>query len=373
MKRLRAIGLMSGTSLDGIDLACIMTDGTSYLEIEKSNNYTYDDSQRKVLQKALQVAPSWKKGSLMPEEIVLAQNVITSSHVEIVHEFLKKERMTADDIDIIGFHGQTILHDVCTLRTEQIGDGAELSRLTGIDVIADFRQADMEAGGQGAPFAPLFHAVLCEKEGFELPVAIVNIGGVSNVTWIGEDKKILGFDTGTGNALIDDLMLQSAGVPFDRGGSLAEKGQKNQAQIETWLTHNFFQKKPPKSLDRNMFKSCLEDVQNDNLQNAVATLTSFTSQAIMRSVQFMPQIPKLWIMCGGGRHNKTMMSEINTYITKLGGVMKDSEQVNWSGDVLEAQCFAYLAVRSFNGLPISLPSVTGCSQATEGGVLFHSN
>jgi anhydro-N-acetylmuramic acid kinase len=267
-------------------------------------------------------------------------------------------------VDLVGFHGHTILHRPDEGRTWQLGDGALLAGLTGIDVVCDFRSADVAAGGQGAPFAPLYHAALAS--GLEKPVAVLNIGGVANVTWIGPGASdILAFDTGPGNALIDDWALAHSGRPVDLDGALAAVGRADRAFVERFLAHAFFERAPPKSLDRDDFAGFVPT--GFSPADGAATLTAMTAAAAARAAEHFPLPVRRWLVCGGGRHNPVLMAALASLVGKP---VDPVEVVGWDGDALEAQAFAYLAVRSTLGLPLSLPGTTGVVRPMTGGRLF---
>jgi anhydro-N-acetylmuramic acid kinase len=275
---------------------------------------------------------------------------------------LRKAGLTRADIAYIGFHGQTVLHRPSDRRTWQIGDGAALACATGIPVVNEFRLADVAAGGQGAPFAPLYHLVLTRN--MEHPVAVVNIGGVANVTYVGANGELIAFDTGPGNAALDDWAHLHTGEAVDRDGKLARSGRVNEAVLARMLDHPSFLRPPPKSLDR--FDFPMAAVERLSAADGAATLTAFTAAAIARANEHLPQAPKAWIICGGGRHNPVLMAELRA---RLPGKVMTAEEAGWRGDFLEAEAFAYLAVRSVRGLPLSLPSTTGVPYPMTGGRL----
>ncbi|MBT6407136.1 MAG: anhydro-N-acetylmuramic acid kinase, partial [Rhodospirillaceae bacterium] len=294
---------------------------------------------------------------------------LTVKHASTVRFLLAENDMTASDIDLIGFHGHTIWHSPDEGITRQVGDGELLSTLTEISVIDDFRSQDVAAGGQGAPLAPLFHAVLARN--LEKPLAIVNLGGVANITWIGSatpdggDERILAFDTGPGNAPIDDWIFRHTGKSFDEDGALARAGTADEAIIDAILDHPFYRQPPPKSLDRHAFD--LAGLESLSPADGAATLTKLTAASVARARQFLPEVPRRWLVAGGGRHNASLMEAL---ATALGAPVEAVEAVGWNGDALEAQAFAYLAVRSHYGLPLSLPETTGVAKPTTGGT-FH--
>jgi anhydro-N-acetylmuramic acid kinase len=275
---------------------------------------------------------------------------------------LSKARLTPGEVGLLGFHGQTILHAPDQGKIWQIGDGGLLAAETGIDVVCDFRSADVAAGGQGAPLVPVFHAALAA--GLEKPLAVLNIGGVANVTWIGASGDLLAFDTGPGNAPIDDWALRHTGSAVDRDGALARAGTVDRKVLDRLLVHPFFDQRPPKSLDRNSFD--LSQVNKLGTADGAATLTAFTTNAVHRAATHFPAPVRRWIVCGGGRHNPAILQGLRDL---LGVPVDPAEALGWDGDALEAQAFAYLAVRSVQGLPLSLPGTTGVSRPQRGGVL----
>jgi anhydro-N-acetylmuramic acid kinase len=352
-KTWRALGLMSGTSLDGIDAAIVETDGEGVVTAGPAITVSYDTTLRERLRRAL--------GARGPVKAV--ERDMTLAHAEVVKTLLKEHGLKAADVDVIGFHGHTILHRPREQLTWQIGDGGLLAARTGIDVVCEFRNADVAEGGEGAPLVPLFHAALAGRLG--RPIAVLNIGGVANVTWLGADGDILAFDTGPGNALIDDWMLTHTGRACDENGAAAAKGRIDRAVVTQFLSHPYFQRKPPKSLDRNEFDPSA--VGPLSLEDGAATLTAFTAEAAGLAARHFPAPVQRWIVTGGGRRNTTLMRAIATAT----GVPADSaEAVGWDGDALEAQAFGYLAVRSLKGLPLSLPTTTGVARPTPGGQLF---
>jgi len=354
-KLFRAIGLMSGTSLDGIDVAFIESDGKSEVATGPWLTMPYDHALREALRGTL--------GGKGP--IAEVERALTEAHVAAVKRLI--ERHAIDDVELIGFHGHTILHDPAHRRTWQIGDGALLARLTGIDVVSDFRSADVAAGGEGAPFAPIFHAALGAR--LERPLAVVNIGGVANVTWIGKgmgegEGALLAFDTGPGNAPIDDWMRAKTGAAADYEGALAAAGTVDEAQVARFLQHPYFARRPPKSLDRDDFVSFrLGDLSTED---GAATLTAISAAAIAQSFTHFPAPPQRVLVTGGGRHNPVLMQML---AARLGRPVAPVEAVGWEGDAIEAQAFAYLALRSRAGLPLSFPGTTGAPKPMPGGIL----
>tara|TARA_X000001036_G_scaffold186167_1_gene175553 strand:+ start:2476 stop:3555 length:1080 start_codon:yes stop_codon:yes gene_type:complete len=348
----RAIGLMSGTALDGeIDIALIETDGRSFVKPLDFYAHPYDISVRDV------VRGCFGKRS-EDEQTRKAEELVTHLHVQAV-------KSSGFKADVIGFHGQTITHAPEDSFTWQLGDGAILSRETGISVVNDMRSADVKAGGEGAPLLPLYHKARV-KVSDEVPsVAILNIGGVANITYIDLSGDLLAFDCGAGNALMDDFMRERTGEAFDRNGEIALKGRVRSDFVDKWLDHPFFYKMGVKSADRNEWSYVEHDVQSLSLEDGLATLMAFTVAAIKKAdVDVLKNSPHFYV-CGGGRHNKALMHALDS---SLAGGAEHVEVLGWNGDATEAEGFAYLAVRSLLGLPLSLPSTTGVSKPITGGV-----
>lgn len=352
----RAIGLMSGTSCDGVDAAYIETNGHGFVETGEAATFPYDPDFRRKLLAAM--------GN--PDDPALPQieKELTERHAQAVELLLLQMGKSAEDIDVIGFHGQTIFHDPKNKKTMQIGDGTLLAGLTGIDVVNDFRSADVSAGGQGAPLVPLYHAAIASA--FPKPCVIVNIGGVANITFLGSDKEIIACDTGPGNALIDDAMQEMFGMHCDEHGAIAALGTVNEALLNEWLADEFFTRAAPKSLDRNHFKCDVSELMPDE---AVATLTEFTARSIAVIAQHLPEKPLMWIITGGGRKNYTLMQRIAAAVGDV--PVHDITEMKFDGDAIEAQAFAYLAVRHKLDLPLSLPTTTGVAAPQCGGK-FHA-
>lgn len=348
-----AIGLMSGTSADGVDAALIRTDGVSIAEFGPSLTEPYDAAFRARLKSAF--------GSRSPVPDI--ERELTERHADAVHKLLAKSGRAPGDIAVVGFHGQTLHHAPERRQTWQIGDGALLARLTGIEVVNDFRSADVAAGGQGAPFVPIYHAALAA--GLEKPVAALNIGGVANVTWIGRSGELLAFDTGPGNALLDDWVMQHTGRPADLNGALARQGRVDAVALGKLLSDPFFAVKPPKSLDRQHFKElAAAALATVSPADGAATLVGFTALSIGRAQAHFPAPVREWLICGGGRHNPALMQALRA---ELPVPVRAADDAGWDGDALEAQAFAFLAVRSLRGLPLSFPTTTGVPRPMPGG------
>lgn len=348
-----ALGLMSGTSMDGIDAALVCTDGERIEKLGPTATQAYTPAFREKLRGVL--GGKKKTGKIARE--------LTELHAAVVKELLEVSGFKAADVAVIGFHGHTILHEPERRRTVQIGDGALLAELTGIDVVSDFRSADIAAGGEGAPLAPLYH--LARTAGYERPLAVLNLGGVANVTWIGEGNAVLAFDTGPGNALLDDWVASKTDAAFDRDGQLARQGKVDAAILNAFLEEPYFWQRPPKSLDRNAF--AIKRLKKLSPEDGAATLTAFTATAVaLAAERHFPSPVERWLVTGGGRRNPVLMANLRD---KLNAEVVPVEFVGWNGDSLEAEAFAYLAVRSLRRLPLSLPTTTGVELPTPGGVL----
>jgi anhydro-N-acetylmuramic acid kinase len=349
---LRCIGLMSGTSLDGVDAAFIETDGEAVIRTGPSLTLPYEESFRARLRGVLGETGDTPSVRGVEQELTLL-------HVKAAETLIARDSLP--EIDVVGFHGHTILHRPEERRTRQIGNGFQLARLLGTTVVSDFRSDDVAAGGQGAPFVPAYHRALAGA--LDRPLAVLNLGGVGNVTWIGAGEgEILAFDTGPGNALIDDWALRHTGQAVDRGGALAARGTVDAASLVQFLAHPFFAAAPPKSLDRDDFVRLVP--HHLSPEDGAATLTHMTAAAVARAVTHLPAPPKRWLVTGGGRHNPVLMAAL---AGELGCPVAPVEQVGWDGDALEAQAFAYLAVRSLRGLPLSYPGTTGVLAPQTGG------
>lgn len=357
------VGLMSGTSMDGIDAALLRTDGRERVEALSFLTIPYDDGFRARLRGCL---GRTDHGGPVAE----VERELTDAHADAVRRLLDQAGVAPADVELIGFHGHTIHHDPDRRLTRQIGDGARLAVATGIAVVNDFRSADVAAGGQGAPLVPLFHRALAH--GLARPLAILNIGGVANVSWIGPETsesegevEVVACDTGPGNALIDDWVLRHGLGRFDAGGALAATGQVDGPALAALMAHPWFDRPAPKSLDRDAFDPA--PVAALSAADGAATLTAFTADSVARVVAHLPAPPVRWLVCGGGRHNATLMAML---AGRLGVPVDSADLVGWDGDALEAQAFGYLAVRSRLGLPLSLPATTGVPAPQCGGV-FH--
>lgn len=361
-KKKRAIGLMSGTSMDGIDVALVETDGDRELVHGPSATSAYPAEIKVRVRGAIREAQGLDNRADRPAALGELERALTQLNGEAVRRYLKANGIDPASIDVIGYHGQTVLHDPARAMTVQLGDGALLAALTGIDVVYDMRAADVAAGGQGAPLAPVYHRALASGLP-SLPVAFLNIGGVANVTWIGAEGRMLAFDTGPGNALIDDWMSTHCGAAQDAGGAAAARGSVNEDVLTELLTNAYFGEPPPKSLDRDAFSA--NAARHLTMEDGAATLTAFTASSIAKAREHMPREPHTWVVCGGGRKNKTLMSMLAEHVSNA---VVPAEAIGLNGDIVEAEAWAYMAVRSLEGLPITFPETTGAKTPMTGGI-----
>lgn len=353
----RALGAMSGTSLDGVDAAVLETDGVSITGFGPSHYVSYSDAQRAVIAKGF--------GQWSGPEVEAAAEIVDAAHAHALHGF--------EGVDVIGFHGQTLAHAPRLQGTLQVGDGAALARALNTPVVWDFRSADVQMGGEGAPLAPFFHHACARYIKADAPLAFLNLGGVGNITWVDprvarpEDQgALLAFDTGPANAPINDLVLARCGISYDKGGKIAAKGTVENGALELFLSEPYFSRMPPKSLDRNDFSEMIGLVSELGNADAAATLTAMCAAGVMEAMQHCPTAPTRLLVTGGGRHNPVLMRMLEV---SLDCDVAPVESVGLDGDMLEAQAFAYLAVRVARGLPTSCPGTTGVRAAVSGGTV----
>lgn len=359
-----AIGLMSGTSLDGIDAALVETDGEALVRPVAFRGEAYSDAARAELAEATRLALTYDRPRSSPP-IDAAAALITRTHALAVHKLLREAGVAAAEVGVIGFHGQTVAHRPDRGWTWQIGDGAALAAATGIDTIADFRSADVAAGGQGAPLLPVYHAALVGR--LEKPVAVLNLGGVANVTFVGADGSLIAFDTGPANGLVDDWVEEASGARFDADGALAAMGRVDGAVLDVMLDHPFFDLPAPKSLDRSDFT--IQPARGLFPADGAATLTAFTAETVALALRQLPERPRRLLVVGGGRHNPTMLRMI---AERCGIEPEPGDLLGWNGDGVEAEGFAYMAVRTLHNRPISFPGTTGAPAPMVGGVIHRA-
>ncbi len=363
---MRVLGFMTGTSLDAVDMAILETDGEAISGFGPAGERKLTDATREIMLEATKEALAWKRGEPEPGIFTEAARVGAEEHFAAAEEFLTEHKLNWSDIELIGMHGQTVLHerpsDGRVGRTVQLGDAGLLARKTGVPVAYDFRSADVAAGGEGAPLAPIYHLARARASGLKAPLAVLNIGGVANITFWSRGDDIAAFDTGPGNGMID-LMVQARGAGrFDDQGKYASVGRVNAGVLSGLLGHPYFSAPPPKSLDR--FDFSLASLEPLELEDAAATLVAFTAEAVRLGFEMMGQNPTELVVTGGGRHNPEIMKALSE---RLSTPVKTAEDHGWRGDSIEAEAFAYLAARAAAGLPYSFPRTTGVSSPMTGG------
>ena len=363
---MRVLGFMTGTSLDGIDMAILETDGEILQGFGPAAEAPLPDPLRDLLGRTIAVALKHPRGAADPPLFAEAARAVAEAHFEAGSAFLRAHGMNWSDLDLVGMHGQTVLHERPSAgrpgRTLQLGDGEWLAGAVGIPVAFDFRTSDVAAGGEGAPLAPVYHLARAAASGLPAPLAVLNIGGVANLTCWGGGERIAAFDTGPGNGLIDQVVLARTGERFDRDGRLAREGRVIPGVLEQLLAHPYFAEPPPKSLDRYDFSPAPTD--GLSLADAVATLTALTAEAVARGFGLVDIRPASLVVTGGGRRNPAIMAAL---AQRLSCTVTDVESVGWRGDALEAEAFAFLAARCVRGLPISFPGTTGVPAPMSGG------
>ncbi|WP_246657485.1 anhydro-N-acetylmuramic acid kinase [Cohaesibacter sp. CAU 1516] len=363
-----AVGLMSGTSCDGVDAALIETDGTQFVRPLASVFRPYSDEEQGLLRQALVDARDLKDRTARPGALAKAEDLITEAHKQAVESLLASDKGKKHRPDVIGFHGQTVWHDPANRLTVQIGDGQALADAFGLPVVHDFRAADVALGGQGAPLVPVYHSAIQQQLDLPLPIAFVNIGGVANITFIGASGMMIAFDCGPGNALINDFVREKAGLEMDEGGKLARAGTIDYLVLATIMADPYFRKPAPKSLDRNAFD--MSAVMDKSLEDGAATLAALTAETIALGLEHMEQLERhpaeMVVICGGGQHNQFLMDQLRG---ALDMPVMPADDLGWKGDTMEAEAFGYLAVRSQLGLPLTYPGTTGVAKPTCGGVL----
>lgn len=369
MQPIWAVGLMTGTVLDGnIDVALIRTDGEA---VEDFGTYTlapYPQSTRTLLERTVEAARAWDFSGAEPAIFREAEETLTRAQSAAVRDLVESHGLSLDDIGIVGFHGQTVLHRAPTRgqvgRTRQLADGDLMNAILGVPVAYDFRSADMRAGGQGAPLSAAYHAALLRKAGTGGEAAVLNLGGVANITWWDGDEHVIAFDTGPANAPLNDFVKARGLGDMDHDGTLSAAGTVDEDRLAELLEHPYLSAPSPKSLDRFDFSAAMADGMSN--EDGAALLAAFTAGAVGKALDLLPSRPERLIVCGGGRHNPTIMAMLGP---RAGVDVVPAETLGWSGDAIEAQCFAYLAVRVLRDLPISFPSTTGVPHAMRGGQL----
>ena len=361
---MRVLGLMSGTSLDGIDAALLHTDGEQIAAFGPSATFAFLPAEKAAIECAIKDAlgVDVDQGFAEPDSFQAAADAVTEAHVRAVQ--LMRDQHDVGDIDLIGFHGQTVLHRPDHKLTIQLGDGAALARRVKVDVVCDLRQNDMALGGQGAPLVPVYHRALLAARDIDGPVAMLNIGGVANMTYMDADT-LIAFDTGPGNGLLDQWVVAHGLGAFDEDGALAASGEVDRPCLEQLMAHPYVRAPFPKSLDRYDFS--LDGVKGLSAADGAATLAAFTVDCLLEAARLLPKPPKLWVVCGGGRKNRAIMARLSEH---AGAQCVDADDLDLRGDDIEAEAFAFLAARSVRGLPITFPGTTGVKAPATGGVLW---
>jgi anhydro-N-acetylmuramic acid kinase len=357
----KAIGVISGTSMDGIDVSIVETDGDAFVRPGPGQTFSYPEGLRKQLQSLIA-----EPARAQSEPLEDLEQAVTRAHLDAIRRFMGEAGVTAEEIGLVGFHGQTVYHRPETRFTRQLGIGSKVAEELGIDTVDRFRHADVASGGEGAPFVPLYHRALAS--GLAQPLMILNLGGVGNVTYIDGDT-VIAFDTGPASALLDDFVLRRRGLSFDENGQLAGSGQADAALVAEFMRNPFFDRPAPKSLDRQDFHARAKGVEALSDENGAATLAEFTIESVVASLRHVPGRPQRWLVTGGGRRNAHFMRRLQE---RLQVPVDPVETVGWNGDFLEAQAFGYLAVRSTLGLPLSLPTTTGVPHPMPGGELHRA-
>ncbi|WP_417318168.1 anhydro-N-acetylmuramic acid kinase [Emcibacter sp.] len=366
-QKILAVGLMSGTSLDGVDASLLLTDGIIAEPQGHPVHIPYSQEIQNLLLEGLALARLHGKPVSDDAKINRLEEILTEHHISAVRDLLSNNGVKVREVEVVGFHGQTLLHRPEEGWTWQIGDGQMLADSLQIPVVNEFRSRDVAAGGQGAPLVPVYHLSHLANRAGNAVLAIINIGGVSNVTWVASSRApedLRSCDAGPGNALINDWVRNHTGEDCDRDGNHARQGIVHEELIDKWMDDAYFKLSPPKSLDRNSFET--PGLDGLSLEDGAATLTAFTAHTIAETMKLFPEQPESCFICGGGRHNPVLMAELEK---RMPALISPVESIGWHGDFIEAEAFAFLAVRRLRGLPITFPGTTGISQPMPGGVI----
>lgn len=363
---MKILGFMSGTSLDAVDMAVLETDGDAIQGFGPAGERKLSAETRARILEATEAAKTWARGEEPPASFEPAAAAVAEEHLAAADAFLEAHGIARQSLDFVGFHGQTVLHERPQAgrvgRTVQLGDARRLAAGLRTPVIYDFRSADVAAGGEGAPLAPAYHRARLAASGVAAPAAVLNLGGVANITVVGADGSLFAFDTGPANGMIDLLVQERTEGRFDEGGRLASAGRVDRKALEALLDNPYFAAPPPKSLDRYAFS--MAPVASLGLEDAAATLTAFAAEAVARGVDLCGSKIARLILCGGGRRNPALTQAIGA---RAGVEVVDADLLGWRGDAVEAEAFAFLAARHVKGLPISFPGTTGAPRPLTGG------
>ena len=367
---MKVLGFMTGTSLDGVDMAVLETDGEAKLIFGPWAEMPMPAKTRSLLEATIKAALVWPRGEAEPAIFDEARQAIVDCHFQAASEFLAQNSMSFADFDALGVHGQTVLHERpqggIPGRTIQLFDGQAFADLTGVPVVCDFRTADVAAGGEGAPLAPVYHRALVKNAGINLPLVVVNLGGVANIS-VMDDNGITALDTGPANGLMDQWMRQHGRGDYDHEGRIAASGQVDMDIVADYMAHHYFMTPAPKSLDRYDFT--LQAISNLSFEDGLATLSAFTVQSLLAGISLAGVTPETVVLAGGGRHNAHLVRQITNALAPVRVML--AEALDWRGGAIEAEAFAYMAVRSLKGLPISFPGTTGIKMPLTGGVVSY--
>ncbi len=363
---MKVLGFMTGTSLDGVDMAILETDGETQLTFGPWAEMPMPVETRSLLERTIKAALAWPRGEAEPAIFHEARRAIVECHFRAASEFLTRNGLSFSDFDVLGAHGQTVLHERPKAgikgRTIQLFDGQAFADMTGVPVVCDFRQADIEAGGEAAPLMPVYHQALVQNAELDLPLVVINLGGVANITAI-SDKGLVAMDTGPANGLMDQWMRRHDRGDFDHEGRIAASGEVHDDIVSVYMAHDYFKAAAPKSLDRYDFN--LQAIENLSFEDGLATLSAFTLQSLLAGIALTGVTPETLILAGGGRHNRHLVKQLKSALAPAEVLL--AEDLNWRGGALEAEGFAYMAVRSLKGLPISFPGTTGVKAPLTGG------
>ncbi|HLI65479.1 MAG TPA: anhydro-N-acetylmuramic acid kinase [Caulobacteraceae bacterium] len=363
---MRILGFMTGTSLDAVDMAVLETDGEVIERLGPTGEKPLEPATRALIETATADALALTPGAPEPDSFAAAAAAVADEHIVAADDFMRRHRLLPEDLDLVGLQGQTVLHAPPTPdrsgRSVQLIDAPAVARALGVAVAYDFRADDVAAGGQGAPLAPIYHAALVRYSTLSTPTAVLNLGGVANLTLVGSDGRLEAFDCGPANGMLDQLVQARGTGRYDADGALAAAGKVDAAVLEAYLGERYFQARGPKSLDR--FDFPIEPVLHLSLEDAAATLTAFAAEAAVRGLKMLSELPLRLVITGGGRHNPTLMKAIRA---SLPFPAMSAEEVHWRGDAIEAEAFAFLAARCLIGLPISFPTTTGAPEPMTGG------
>ncbi|MGA9659444.1 MAG: anhydro-N-acetylmuramic acid kinase [Asticcacaulis sp.] len=367
---MKVLGFMTGTSLDGVDMAVLETDGETQLSFGPWCEMPMPVETRTLLEAMIKAALSWPRGTPEPDIFKAARAVLVDYHLQSAKDFLTRNQLKFSDFNLLGVHGQTVLHERPKAgalgRTLQLFDGQAFADATGVTVVSDFRSADVAAGGEGAPLAPVYHRALTEMAGLDWPLVVVNLGGVANITYM-DDGVLTALDTGPANGLMDQWMCRHGRGDFDPEGRFAASGRVDTGIVAAYMAHDYFKTPAPKSLDRYDFN--LQAIEGLSFEDGMATLSAFTVASLMAGIQQSGLMPKTVILSGGGRHNTHLVNQLKTALAPAKVVL--AEDLGWRGGAIEAEAFAYMAVRTLKGLPISYPGTTGVSTPLCGGVISY--